>query len=131
MLGRSEEAWLLEVLRALRRLGVGATPTPSPALLAESSAVAATLPTPLTALLGRDAEVREVADLLAGHRLVTLTGPGGVGKTRLAIETARAATPSFPDGVWFVVAGGGRRPGARRARRRPGSGDAGFRGRAT
>lgn len=47
------------------------------------------LPTPLTALVGRDAAVRSVRKLVAEARLVTLTGPGGVGKTRLAIETAR------------------------------------------
>jgi predicted ATPase len=62
------------------------------------------LPVPPTAFLGRDREVAEVADLLtqAGARLLTLTGPGGTGKTRLAMQAAAEASESFPDGVWWV-----------------------------
>ncbi|MGP8298354.1 AfsR/SARP family transcriptional regulator [Streptomyces inhibens] len=60
------------------------------------------LPTPLTELLGRQDAVHQVEALLAATRLVTLTGPGGVGKTRLALETASRLTGTFPDGVWFV-----------------------------
>jgi predicted ATPase/DNA-binding SARP family transcriptional activator len=67
------------------------------------------LPSPLTELIGRDAELAQVRDLLNTARLVTLTGPGGVGKTRLALETARSLldeSPAFPDGVWLVELGG-------------------------
>lgn len=74
------------------------------------------LPSPLTELIGRDAEVAQARDLLDAARLVTLTGPGGVGKTRLALETARflleeSTAPfdestAFPDGVWLVELGG-------------------------
>src|SRR5215204_2133742 len=62
----------------------------------------ARLPVPVDALVGREREVAELDRLLAGARLVTLTGPGGTGKTRLAQEVARAVRARFPDGVAFV-----------------------------
>ncbi|MFD1939261.1 BTAD domain-containing putative transcriptional regulator [Nonomuraea mangrovi] len=58
------------------------------------------LPAQLTTFVGREADVARVRELLGVARLVTLTGPGGAGKTRLAIETA--ATLRVPDGVWLV-----------------------------
>ncbi|MFI6906625.1 BTAD domain-containing putative transcriptional regulator [Nonomuraea sp. NPDC050394] len=64
------------------------------------------LPVALTDLIGRDDAVADVVDLLREARLVTLTGPGGVGKTRLAIETAGRLTSSEPDGVWLVELAG-------------------------
>ncbi len=62
------------------------------------------LPTPPTPLVGRDKELAELAEALAlsRMRLVTLTGPGGSGKTRLAIEVALQLVNDFPDGVYFV-----------------------------
>ena len=57
------------------------------------------LPSPVTSFVGRVAELAEVEALLAESRLVTLTGVGGVGKTRLALETARRLLPDFADGV--------------------------------
>jgi predicted ATPase len=62
------------------------------------------LPIPGSSFLGRDRELSEVASLLRGHssRLITLTGPGGSGKTRLAIEAAADALGEFPDGVFWV-----------------------------
>ncbi|MCE7979599.1 MAG: hypothetical protein DYG89_00285 [Caldilinea sp. CFX5] len=62
------------------------------------------LPTPLTSFVGRAAAVIEVTQLVANHRLVTLTGAGGVGKTRLALEVGQAIVqkPTFPNGVWFI-----------------------------
>jgi predicted ATPase/DNA-binding SARP family transcriptional activator len=56
----------------------------------------------LTSFVGREAEQARVGDLLARGRLVTITGPGGAGKTRLAVETAALYEPDMPDGVWFV-----------------------------
>ena len=64
------------------------------------------LPHPTDEFVGREREVVEVVDMLSDHRLVTILGPGGSGKTRLAIEAAAVALPVFPDGVWFVEARG-------------------------
>ncbi|HSF29459.1 MAG TPA: winged helix-turn-helix domain-containing protein [Candidatus Tectomicrobia bacterium] len=60
------------------------------------------LPAPASDLIGRDAALAEVADLLAAHRIVTLTGAGGIGKTRLGLEVARQLLPDFADGVWLA-----------------------------
>jgi predicted ATPase len=54
-----------------------------------------------TSFIGRESEVAELEDAVKTHRLVTLTGVGGVGKTRLALEVATNLTDEFPDGVWF------------------------------
>jgi predicted ATPase/DNA-binding SARP family transcriptional activator len=70
------------------------------------------LPTPLTDLIGRDGAVAEVRAQLETDRLVTLVGPGGVGKTRLALETATRLVGSFTDGVWLVELAGLDRRGA-------------------
>ncbi len=56
---------------------------------------------PTTSFIGREAELAEVEEALKAHRLVTLTGVGGVGKTRLATEVAARLADEFPDGVWF------------------------------
>jgi len=60
------------------------------------------LPTQLTTFIGRDTELQEAAGLLAGTRLLTLTGPGGTGKTRLSLQLAARVSDDFPDGVFFV-----------------------------
>ncbi len=70
-----------------------------------------TLPAQLTLFVGRATERAAVDRLLAGHRLVTLTGPGGTGKTRLSIEVAGHAADSFPDGIFFVPLDAVRDPG--------------------
>ena len=60
------------------------------------------LPRQRTHFIGREKELAECARLLDGTRMLTLTGVGGCGKTRLAIELAEYVLPSFPDGVWFA-----------------------------
>ncbi len=60
------------------------------------------LPTQLTSFVGRRDELEEALRLLRESRLLTLTGPGGIGKTRLSLQVAAAAADEFPDGVWFV-----------------------------
>ena len=63
------------------------------------------LPEPVTGLIGREEALGAVADLVAAHRLVTLIGAGGVGKTSLALEVGRRAIARFPDGVWLAELG--------------------------
>ncbi len=60
------------------------------------------LPVLSTSFVGRDEEVAELVALVGSHRLVTLTGVGGVGKTRLAVQVAAELVGEFPDGVWLV-----------------------------
>jgi predicted ATPase/DNA-binding SARP family transcriptional activator len=69
------------------------------------------LPAPPGALIGRTEAAAEVRALLAAGRLVTLTGPGGVGKTRLAVEVAARQAEAFPDGAWLVELAPPGRPG--------------------
>ena len=57
------------------------------------------LPVSLSPLIGREADLSDIAEVAASHRLVTLVGTGGVGKTRLAVECARALAPAFPDRI--------------------------------
>ena len=115
--GRQADA--LETFQEARRVladELGLEPGPElrrlqEAILAHDPAIAAVpavrrrrgnLPAPSTSFVGREDELAEVAALLHEHRLVTLTGPPGVGKSRLAVETARSLEPEFPDGIWFV-----------------------------
>jgi len=65
-------------------------------------AQAGNLPLQLTGFVGRQRELGEVKSWLEGHRLVTLTGPGGSGKTRVAQQAAEEVRDRFPDGVWWV-----------------------------
>ena len=93
---------LRDVPRAerLRQLDIAGLATDFPALRT-GAARCGNLPDRLTSFLGRDEEVAKLIALLEDVRLVTLTGPGGIGKSSLAIEAARALADGFPDGAWF------------------------------
>lgn len=82
--------------RALRERGRSEPPVRA------TPASAGRLPAPLTPLIGREGEIAACATALRAARLVTLTGIGGVGKTRLAVATASAAADEFSEGAWFV-----------------------------
>src|SRR6476469_5926809 len=60
------------------------------------------LPTPLSSFIGREREIADVKHLISISRLVTLTGPGGCGKTRLAIQVASKVADAYADGAWWV-----------------------------
>jgi predicted ATPase/transcriptional regulator with XRE-family HTH domain len=75
---------------------------PATAERAASLAAPTNLPVPMTGLVGREAELQALRGLFSATRLLTLTGAGGVGKTRLATELSRALLPEHPDGAWFA-----------------------------
>ena len=113
---------------ALYQLDIAGLPThfPPPRTLPRRPG----LPVPAGELLGRDADLAALSALLtaARTRLVTVIGPGGIGKTRLAVETARSVADAFPGGVVFVPLGAvadaaaAARHGRRRPRRPPRAG---------
>ncbi len=78
------------------------TSTPLTSGLARPPVRTSNLPAQLTSFVGRDDELTRVSKLLGESRLVILTGPGGTGKTRLAIEASARLADQMPDGVWFV-----------------------------
>lgn len=80
-----------EVAQALAQIGAEQPPT-----------TRNNLPNQLTSFVGREKEMAEIKRLLAGSRLLTLTGPGGTGKTRLALQVAADMLDTFEDGVWLV-----------------------------
>ena len=79
--------------------------------IARGAAARISLPRPLTSFIGRERELEQAKQLLAGSYLVTLTGPGGSGKTRLCIAVAAAVAGDYPDGVYFVPLAPVRDPG--------------------
>jgi predicted ATPase/DNA-binding CsgD family transcriptional regulator len=85
----------------LRKLGVSdrASLVEVGAELGRAAQPGTALPVPLTSFVGRERETGEIAELLQGHRLVTLTGPAGAGKTRLALQVAASGAEGLPDDV--------------------------------
>ena len=76
---------------------------PAAEVLMALSASRNNLPTPVDSFIGREMELAEITQAVRADRLVTLTGPGGSGKTRLALEAAASLVPEFADGVWLVA----------------------------
>ena len=106
--GRFRQELGLEPGEDLRRLeqAVLRQEVPAAALPARHN-----LPAPLTSFLGREQDLARLERLLGQARLVTLTGTGGTGKTRLALETGARAVGRFPDGVWLAELAGIADPG--------------------
>ena len=73
-----------------------------PPLRTANAVAAEHLPVQLSSFIGRQAEMKGIREALADNRLVTLTGAGGAGKTRLAIQVATTVATEFADGVWYV-----------------------------
>jgi predicted ATPase/DNA-binding SARP family transcriptional activator len=83
---------------------ISPAPSAQPAVVApsDSAPVQGNLPLRRTSFVGRDGDLGRVLERLVDARLVTLAGPGGAGKTSLAVEAARRASPHFPGGSWLV-----------------------------
>ncbi|HKQ25771.1 MAG TPA: winged helix-turn-helix domain-containing protein [Burkholderiales bacterium] len=102
----AEERELIRTIAGRGYQFTGTVQPGSPANVGVATQAAATnLPEAVSELFGRDAELKEIIDLVAERRLVTLTGSGGIGKTRLAVEAARRLLSKFPDGVWIAELG--------------------------
>lgn len=104
VLDREAPEWMPKLHQALARHGIAqGSPTVEP--IRQTAAHAertGNLPESLPPILGREREIEEVLTLLANGRVLTLTGPGGTGKTRLALEIGRRLGPSFLGGAWFL-----------------------------
>src|SRR5262249_19632797 len=103
-LGLDPEPGLAALYQAILEHAPGLQGVPAPATLAARRRT--NLPAMLTDMVGRAAAAAELRALLSERRLVTLTGPGGVGKTRLALEVAAQSAGAFPDGAWLVELAG-------------------------
>src|SRR6266536_3248653 len=75
-------------------------------MLSERSIHKQNLPAPVSSFIGREQELGAIGQRLREHRLITLTGTGGTGKTRLALEAAAGELDHFADGVWLVELAG-------------------------
>jgi predicted ATPase/DNA-binding XRE family transcriptional regulator len=91
-----------DVRRSFEDAARGRASVTSPEAVAPACEQMTSLPLPPTTFLGREREVAEIGALLADHRLVTLVGSGGIGKTRTSLEVARTLRDVPRDGVWFV-----------------------------
>lgn len=95
------------LIQELRRQSRAAPTNVAPSIGGQRSAAGSPpgprhLPIPISTFVGRENELADVQSSLAAARLLTLSGPAGIGKTRLAIQVARDAAEHYPDGAWFV-----------------------------
>jgi predicted ATPase/Tfp pilus assembly protein PilF/DNA-binding XRE family transcriptional regulator len=91
---QTERPQWISFARGLSGFPLSSTPPPKKSIT--------NLPSPLTTFIGREKEQPEVIRLITNHRLVTLTGSGGVGKTRLSLKVGEQVMSSYADGVWLV-----------------------------
>jgi predicted ATPase len=102
---RPADAWLTKLWQALARHGIVDARDERDAQAAVPAVpveLVGNLPSGLSPIIGRERELEELLTLLANGRTITLTGPGGTGKTRLALEAGRRIGPSYEGGVWFL-----------------------------
>lgn len=101
--GRTDGGSAAETRRGLRVTRVpAARSSNADSTKAAGSAVPSNLPQPMTGFIGRESETGRLAEIVRASRVVTLTGPGGIGKTRLALRVAEEVADEHPGGVWFV-----------------------------
>ena len=91
-----ERQWVERLLELARQARLGESAAPATSLPRNN------LPTSLTTFIGREKEQAEILQLIAAHRLVTLTGSGGVGKTRISLQVGRQLLGDLEDGVWLA-----------------------------
>ena len=86
----------------VRRQNAAAPPVGPQRMRVDGESPVTNFPVPVTRLIGRTAAVARLRDLMSAYRVVTLTGPGGIGKTSLALKAARGVVGEFADGGWLV-----------------------------
>jgi predicted ATPase len=91
-----EPQWVERLLKLARQARLGEFPEPGKTVAPNN------LPASLTTFIGREKEQAEILQLIRGHRLVTLTGSGGVGKTRISLQVGEQVLDEYTDGVWLA-----------------------------
>ena len=101
-LGAAPQTETSALVEQIRAGALDGSPSSAPPAAAADAAPRHNLPAQLSTFVGREREQADIAQRLQSNRLVTLTGPGGSGKTRLALRVAEAMIASYPDGVWLA-----------------------------